>query len=57
MNIFLIYRFTLPDGQIFELKYVADENGFQPESPYLHPVPEFVKEQIAFAEANPEITE
>ncbi|KAF2359287.1 Insect cuticle protein [Trinorchestia longiramus] len=51
------YSFTLPDGNLFELKYVADENGFQPESSYLpvpvefpHPIPQFVLDQIAKAE-------
>ncbi|XP_018025039.1 cuticle protein AMP1A isoform X2 [Hyalella azteca] len=47
------YSFTLPDGNLFELKYVADKNGFQPESSYLpvpvafpHPIPQFVLDQI-----------
>lgn len=47
------YSFPLPDGNVFELKYVADENGFQPESSYLpvapvfpHPIPQFVLDQI-----------
>ena len=46
-------RFTLPNGEQFSLKYVADENGFQPESDFLpvapafpHPIPDFVLEQI-----------
>ena len=46
-------RFTFPTGESFELKYVADENGFQPESEWLpvapafpHPIPDFVLEQI-----------
>ena len=46
-------RFTLPNGEQFSLKYVADENGFQPESSFLpvapafpHPIPDFVLEQI-----------
>ncbi|KAK7087052.1 hypothetical protein SK128_007061 [Halocaridina rubra] len=47
------YSYTLPDGQIFELHYVADENGFQPQSPFLpvapafpHPIPAHAVEQI-----------
>ena len=49
----LFFRFTFPTGETFELKFVADENGFQPESDYLpvapafpHPIPDFVLEQI-----------
>ncbi|XP_050717403.1 cuticle protein CP14.6-like [Eriocheir sinensis] len=48
--------FTLPDGQLFQLSYVADENGFQPESSFLpvapefpHEIPQFVLDQIAKA--------
>ncbi|XP_042858537.1 endocuticle structural glycoprotein SgAbd-2-like [Penaeus japonicus] len=47
------YSFTLPDGQLFELRYVADENGFQPQSAFLpvapafpHPIPAHALEQI-----------
>lgn len=46
-------RFTLPDGQVFQMSYVADENGFQPESDFLpvppefpHEIPQFVLDQI-----------
>ncbi|KAB7504773.1 Cuticle protein, partial [Armadillidium nasatum] len=49
--------YPLDNGDIFTLKYVANENGYQPESPYLpvapafpHPIPQFVLDQIAFAE-------
>ncbi|XP_064079215.1 larval cuticle protein 65Ag1-like [Macrobrachium nipponense] len=45
--------FTLPDGQQFELTFVADENGFQPQSSFLpvapefpHEIPQFVLDQI-----------
>ncbi|XP_071540371.1 cuticle protein AMP1A-like [Panulirus ornatus] len=45
--------FTLPDGQQFEMTYVADEGGFQPESSFLpvapafpHEIPQFVLDQI-----------
>ncbi|XP_047470067.1 cuticle protein AMP1A-like [Penaeus chinensis] len=47
------YSFTLPDGQLFELRFVADENGFQPQSPFLpvapafpHPIPAHALRQI-----------
>ncbi|XP_045135713.1 cuticle protein AM1199-like [Portunus trituberculatus] len=52
------YSYTAPDGTFVEVKFVADENGFQPQSDLLpvapafpHPIPDFVLEQIAFAEA------
>ncbi|XP_071516025.1 endocuticle structural glycoprotein SgAbd-8-like isoform X1 [Panulirus ornatus] len=50
------YSYTAPDGSLIELKFVADENGYQPQSDYLpvapafpHPIPQFVLDQIAFA--------
>lgn len=50
---FLGDSFTLPDGQLFEMTYVADHNGFQPQSSFLpvapdfpHEIPEFVLKQI-----------
>jgi len=50
------FRYTAPDGTPVVVKYVADENGFQPQSDLLpvapefpHPIPQFVLDQIAFA--------
>jgi len=44
------------DGEAVPLTFVANENGFQPESSLLpvapafpHPIPQFVLDQIAFA--------
>ncbi|XP_076042183.1 cuticle protein AMP2-like [Oratosquilla oratoria] len=52
-----VFRFPLDNGEIAEVKWVANEFGFQPESSLLpvapafpHPIPEFVLEQIRFAE-------
>ena len=49
--------YTAPDGTPVELQFVADENGYQPQSNLLpvapafpHPIPQFVLDQIAFAE-------
>ncbi|XP_068206655.1 cuticle protein AMP1A-like [Palaemon carinicauda] len=51
-----VYAYTAPDGTFVEVKYVADENGYQPQSDLLpvapefpHPIPQFVLDQIAKA--------
>ncbi|XP_045135726.1 cuticle protein AMP1A-like [Portunus trituberculatus] len=50
------YSYIAPDGTPVDVKFVADENGFQPQSDVLpvapafpHPIPQFVLDQIAFA--------
>ncbi|XP_042218188.1 cuticle protein AMP1A-like isoform X2 [Homarus americanus] len=52
------YSYTAPDGTHIVVKFVADENGYQPQSDVLpvapafpHPIPQFVLDQIAFAAA------
>ncbi|XP_042218194.1 cuticle protein AMP1A-like [Homarus americanus] len=52
------YSYTAPDGTPVHVKFVADENGYQPQSDLLpvapafpHPIPQFVLDQIAFAAA------
>ena len=50
-------KFPLPNGEQFELRFVANENGYVAESDYLpvapafpHPIPQFVIDQINKAE-------
>ncbi|KAK8388730.1 hypothetical protein O3P69_020615 [Scylla paramamosain] len=50
------YSYTAPEGTPVVVKFVANENGFQPESDLLpvapafpHPIPQFVLDQIAKA--------
>ncbi|XP_037780611.1 cuticle protein AMP1A-like [Penaeus monodon] len=45
--------FTFQDGQVFEIQFVANDNGYQPQSPFLpvapaflYPVPAHALEQI-----------
>ena len=52
----MYFSYILPNGEEFWLKFVADENGFQPESSHMpvapefpHPIPQFVLDQIEFA--------
>ncbi|XP_045621217.2 cuticle protein AM1199 [Procambarus clarkii] len=48
------YRFTLDDGTRAEVRFVADEGGFRAESPLIptpHPLPDYAREQIAFAQS------
>ncbi|XP_069996607.1 cuticle protein AMP4-like [Penaeus vannamei] len=56
-NVQGVFSFPMEDGSIAEVRYLADENGFQAQSPLLpvapefpHPIPQFVLDQIAFAE-------
>nr|XP_045621375.1 cuticle protein AMP3-like [Procambarus clarkii] len=47
------FRFSLPDGNVAELTYVANEYGYQPVSnllPTPHPLPDHVYELLRIAE-------
>ncbi|XP_071551773.1 cuticle protein AM1239-like [Panulirus ornatus] len=52
-NIQGIFRFPLPDGRTAEVRYIADESGFQPQSDLLptdHPLPAHAIELIRMTE-------
>ncbi|KAK3857467.1 hypothetical protein Pcinc_036300 [Petrolisthes cinctipes] len=47
------WRFSLPDGTIAEVTFIADENGYQPQSPLIptpHPNPPHVEALLRIAE-------
>ncbi|XP_066983738.1 cuticle protein AM/CP1114-like [Macrobrachium rosenbergii] len=55
-NVIGSWSYPQDDGSVANLKFVADENGYQPESDLLpvaphfpHPIPQFVLDQIEFA--------
>nr|CAD7260787.1 unnamed protein product [Timema shepardi] len=51
------YSFVTADGQLFELRYIADENGFQPQASFLPvapPIPEDIQRSLEYNAAHPE---
>nr|CAD7203254.1 unnamed protein product [Timema douglasi] len=51
------YSFVTADGQLFELRYIADENGFQPQASFLPvapPIPEEIQKALEYNAAHPE---
>nr|CAD7440205.1 unnamed protein product [Timema bartmani] len=51
------YTFITPDGQTLELRYIANENGFQPQASFLPvapPIPDEIIESLKYNAAHPE---
>lgn len=51
------FRYTSPEGQVIELTYVADENGFQPQGAHLPtppPIPPAIQRALDFLATLPQ---
>ncbi|XP_072750452.1 endocuticle structural glycoprotein ABD-4-like isoform X2 [Anoplolepis gracilipes] len=51
------YSYTDNEGNIFQVSYVANENGFQPEGAHLPEIPPLIKKALQYIAEHPEENE
>ncbi|CAL7948818.1 unnamed protein product [Xylocopa violacea] len=47
------YQYTAPDGTPISVRYVADQNGFQPEGEHIPSVPPLIQRALEYIRAHP----
>lgn len=50
------YSYTSPEGETIQLKYTADENGYQPQGDHLPtppPIPDYILRSLEYIESHP----
>ncbi|XP_076636450.1 cuticular protein 18 [Colletes latitarsis] len=48
------YSYTAPNGEVVQVNYVANENGFQPQGSHIPPIPPLILRALEFIAAHPE---
>ncbi|XP_068142195.1 pupal cuticle protein Edg-78E-like [Drosophila tropicalis] len=54
------YSYYSPEGELVQLSYLADENGFQPQSPWLPtppPIPAAIQKSLQYIATHPQYQE
>ncbi|KZC07901.1 Endocuticle structural glycoprotein SgAbd-1, partial [Dufourea novaeangliae] len=48
------YSYTAPNGEVVQVSYVANENGFQPQGSHIPPIPPQILRALEYIAAHPE---
>ncbi|XP_031839514.1 cuticular protein 18 [Nomia melanderi] len=48
------YSYTAPNGELVQVSYVANENGFQPQGSHIPPIPPQILRALEYIAAHPE---
>lgn len=51
------YSYTAPNGEVVQVSYVANENGFQPQGSHIPPIPPQILRALEYIAAHPEENE
>ncbi|XP_076235995.1 cuticular protein 18 [Calliopsis andreniformis] len=48
------YTYTAPNGEVVQVSYVANENGYQPQGSHIPPIPPQIIRALEYIAAHPE---